>query len=129
MTAELQKCLICGVHEPINTMTKGICEYCVEEIKLKKSSRYLVEQHNKAKNENPYLLLGFLEFAILSTLMFVFFPWSLLFCLIFYGMEQTKLIVIALLHDFAKTAWAIFLVALFLIVIIVIIFIFVYFVK
>ena len=34
-------------------------------------------QENIEKNENPYLLLGFWEFAIMSTLMVVFFPWSL----------------------------------------------------
>jgi hypothetical protein len=59
-----------------------------------------------SQNENKYLLLGFLEFAILATLMTAFFPWSLLFCLFVYGMEETKLIVAALLHDFIKTVFA-----------------------
>tara|TARA_E500000178_G_scaffold45723_1_gene40960 strand:- start:2504 stop:2776 length:273 start_codon:yes stop_codon:yes gene_type:complete len=55
------------------------------------------------KKENPYLLLDFWHFAIISTLMILFFPWSLLFCVFFYGLERTKLIVVALLHDAFKT--------------------------
>ena len=58
-------------------------------------------------DQNPYLLLGFWEFAILSTLMIVFFPWSLLFCLFVYGMEDTKAICSALIHDALKTAIAV----------------------
>jgi len=62
-----------------------------------------------SQSENKYLVLGFLEFAILATLMTVFFPWSLLFCLFVFGMEETKLIVAALLHDFIKTVFALVL--------------------
>lgn len=58
------------------------------------------------EKENPYLLLDFWEFVILSTLMVAFFPWSLLFCLFFYGMKDTKLIMAALIHDAIKTALA-----------------------
>ena len=58
------------------------------------------------EKENPYLLLDFWEFVILSTLMVAFFPWSLLFCLFFYGMEDTKFIIAALIHDAVKTALA-----------------------
>jgi hypothetical protein len=57
--------------------------------------------------ENKFLILGFWEFAILSTLMTVFFPWSLLFCVVSYGLRDTKLIVIALFHDAVKTALAV----------------------
>lgn len=63
----------------------------------------------KNENENPFLIMGFWEFTIIATLMTVFFPWSLLFCVIFYGLEHTKLLVIALLHDFVKTVLAILL--------------------
>lgn len=59
-----------------------------------------------SQNENKYLVLGFLEFTILATLMTVFFPWSLLFCFFVYGMDETKLIITALLHDFIKTIFA-----------------------
>ena len=61
-----------------------------------------------AEESNPYLTKGFFEFAIIATLMVAFFPWSLLFCLFFLGMENTKLLVVALLHDAATTLWAIF---------------------
>jgi len=57
--------------------------------------------------ENRFLALGFFEFAIISTLMIAFFPLSLLFCLLFYGLQDTTLLVKALLHDFLKTIGAI----------------------
>ena len=31
--------------------------------------------------------------------MTVFFPWSLLFCVVFYGFQNTNFLIIALLHD------------------------------
>jgi hypothetical protein len=66
------------------------------------------EDINEMKEEeNKYLLMGFLEFAIIATLMTLFFPWSLLFCLIFLGMTETKLLLAALLHDFVKTVLAV----------------------
>jgi hypothetical protein len=57
--------------------------------------------------ENKFLILGFWEFAILSTLMTVFFPWSLLFCVVCYGLQETKLIIIALFHDAVTTLLAV----------------------
>jgi hypothetical protein len=59
------------------------------------------------EGENPYLEMDFIEFAILSTLMVVFFPWSLLFCVFFYGLAETKLIVLALIHDAFRTFMAV----------------------
>ena len=59
------------------------------------------------EGENPYLEMDFIEFAILSTLMVVFFPWSLLFCVFYYGLAETKLIVLALIHDAWKTFMAV----------------------
>ena len=53
--------------------------------------------------ENPYNKLGFFKFLLLSTAMILFFPWSILFCLIFLGVEQTKLIFLALVEDIGKT--------------------------
>ena len=67
-------------------------------------------------NGNPYLVMGFWEFAITATLMTVFFPWSLLFCVVFYGFSNTKLLLIALLHDLLKTVFAILAVVIPLIV-------------
>jgi len=64
-------------------------------------------QRPKEEPENPYLIMDFWHFAIISTLMVVFFPWSLLFCVIVYGLEETKLICLALMHDALKTFLAI----------------------
>jgi len=70
-------------------------------------------------DENPFLIMGFFEFAIISTLMVVFFPWSLVFCLFFYGMDFTKLLVIALLHDLIKTIFAVLSIVVPLIILII----------
>ena len=59
------------------------------------------------QQDNKYLLLDFWEFAIISTLVVVFFPWSLLFSVVVYGLESTKLLIFALLHDAIKTLFAI----------------------
>ncbi len=57
--------------------------------------------------KEPRLILGFWEMGIIGTLMVVFFPWSLLFCVFVYGQEYTKVLVIVLVHDKVKTALAI----------------------
>ena len=62
--------------------------------------------HNE-QPENPYLIMNFWNFAILSTLMCTFFPWSLLFCVFVYGLEETKYICLALIHDALKTFLAV----------------------
>ena len=97
------KCKRCGIAELSETLIDGVCEDCRVERRQEATDVVRVN----GKSENPYLMLGFFEFAILSTLMVVFFPWSLLFCVIFFGIEATKLIVIALLHDFLKTVFAV----------------------
>ncbi len=58
-------------------------------------------------SQNKYLIMDFWEFAIISTLMTVFFPWSLLYCVVVYGLTHTKLIILAMLHDLIKTALAV----------------------
>ena len=80
-------------------------------------------ENKKNSSENPYLLLGFWNFAIISTLVVAFFPFSLLFCVIFYGLEQTKFLIAALLHDAIKTFLAVFSVVLSIIIVVVVIFI------
>ncbi len=55
------------------------------------------------RKSNPYLKLNFWEFLALSTVMLLFFPWSILVCLLIYGVDETKLIVLAVVEDFAKT--------------------------
>ncbi len=59
------------------------------------------------ESKNSKLILGFWEMGIIGTLMVVFFPWSLLFCVLVYGMDSTKELIFALIHDAAKTALAI----------------------
>ena len=66
-----------------------------------------MNRSDKEELENPYLIMGFWDFAITATLISVFFPWSLLFCVVFYGLQNTKLLLIALLHDLLKTIFAI----------------------
>ena len=73
---------------------------------------------DQEQTENKYLLLGFWEFAILSTLVVVFFPWSLLFSLVFTGMDSTKLLIFALLHDAIKTLRAIIAIIISIVIII-----------
>ena len=53
--------------------------------------------------ENKFLNLGWKEFLFISTVFTFFFPWSILFCLIYLGYEDTKLLVKALLDDWVKT--------------------------
>ena len=55
----------------------------------------------------------------MCTLMVAFFPWSLLFCVIFYGFTATKLIILALIHDALKTIFAILSIVVSLAVIII----------
>ena len=73
--------------------------------------KQLVEEHHveikKSEDENRFLIMGFWEFAIISTLMTVFFPWSLLYCVVVYGLQETKFLVIALFHDVLKTVLAV----------------------
>ena len=76
---------------------------------------------NLQSDTNPYLMMGFWEFAITATLMAMFFPWSLLFCVVFYGFQNTKLLLLALLHDLLKTVFAILAVAIPVIVAIIIV--------
>ena len=60
-----------------------------------------------SEQENPYLLLGIVQFGIIATLMVVFFPWSLLLCVVFLGMDKTILLIAAMLHDFVKSVLAV----------------------
>ena len=84
-----------------------------------------MEKQNRNDIENPYLIMGIWEFAITATLITVFFPLSLLFCVVFYGFQNTKFLIIALLHDLVKTVFAILAVILPLVIgIIALIFIF-----
>lgn len=65
----------------------------------------MTQTHKKKEHresEHPFLLMEFWRWALLSILMVVLFPWSLLFCLFFYGVNGTIFLCSALLHDAMK---------------------------
>jgi hypothetical protein len=109
-----EKCKRCGIHESSETIVGGVCEYCRAERPQNSQSPYCASE-----SDSPYLLFGFVELAIISTLMVAFFPWSLLFCVFFFGIYETKLIILALLHDLFKTILAVLSVVVPLVVVVV----------
>jgi len=72
-----------------------------------------------SSEDNKYLLMGFWEFTIIATLFLSFFPLSLLICVCFLGIEDTKFLVLALLHDFVKTALTVLAIIITLIILVV----------
>jgi len=81
---------------------KGINNYPYKKMKNTKLPLGYMDEDAK----NPFLILGFWEFAIISALVVSLFPLSLLFSLFFFGMERTVLLVSALFHDLVKTLMA-----------------------
>jgi curved DNA-binding protein CbpA len=61
-------------------------------------------------SEQDFLILEFWKFAILSTLVVAFFPFSLFFSWLVYGMDTTKGLVMAMVHDGVRTILSIILV-------------------
>ncbi len=86
------------------TKQRDELEKAIEHEKRRLSSSPNQEQ---SQTENRYLIMGFWEFSIISTLMIVFFPWSLLYCVIVHGLKDTKYILIAMTHDLIKTLFAV----------------------
>jgi hypothetical protein len=81
-----------------------------KELQIQIDQEKLVEgkqAETSSENKNRFLIMGFWEFAIISTLMTVFFPWSLLYCVVVYGLQDTKFLIIALFHDVLKTVLAV----------------------
>jgi hypothetical protein len=66
----------------------------------------VTEPFEKDDSVNPYLELGFLRFALLTTIVTAFFPWSLLANLLFKGLADTKFLIAALLRDYLQTLLA-----------------------
>ena len=66
----------------------------------------VTEPVEKDDSLNPYLELGFLRFALLTTIVTAFFPWSLLVNLLFKGLADTKFLIAALLRDYLQTLLA-----------------------
>jgi len=80
------------------------------QLQIDKEKQLVDAKHVESKRieeENRFLIMGFWDFAIISTLMTVFFPWSLLYCVVVYGLQETKFLVIALFHDVLKTVLAV----------------------
>ena len=102
--SEFTACKLCGVHEKTSTLVDGVCVECANPKNKMKQAGLL---HFQDQLENRFLVMGFWEFAIISTLMAVFFPWSLLFCVVFLELEDTKFLVLALVHDLLKTLIAV----------------------
>ena len=76
---------------------------------------------NLVKEKNRFKEMGFIKFWIFSTLFFITFPLSLIFCLLFLGTKQTKQFIVVLINDYFQT-----ILIIFIIIIIVIIFLFNY---
>ena len=86
-----------------------------KKIKQKKSDReneeWAKRDRNKYDEENS-LKTGtdnFWELAIKTTLIVAFFPWSLLFCIWFYGMDETIYLYKAILRDMLVVVVGLFL--------------------
>ena len=58
-------------------------------------------------NTEKIYFKDFWTFAIISTLMIIFFPWSLLVSVIFFGLDTTKLVIKAILNDLLRTLFAV----------------------
>ena len=60
-------------------------------------------QITKNDDVNPFKDMGFIKFWIVSTVFWLSFPASLVFCFLALGSVKTKQLVKALVHDFLQT--------------------------
>ena len=56
--------------------------------------------------------MGYIKFFFLSTLFFLTFPLSIIFCLVFYGIYETKQFITVLIKDYVQTILIIFILSL-----------------
>ena len=54
-------------------------------------------------NDNPFAAMGFFSFWLISTVFYLTFPLSLGLCLLVMGLQKTKQLIRALVHDFLQT--------------------------
>ena len=86
-----------------------------KKMKQKKSDRENEEWEKRDRNkyyEESSLKTGtdnFWELAIKTTLIVAFFPWSLLFCFWFYGLDETIYLYKAILRDMLVVVVGLFL--------------------
>ena len=56
-----------------------------------------------AQKDDPFKNMGFIKFWVVSSLFWISFPASLLFCCIILGAPKTRQLLTALRHDFLQT--------------------------
>ena len=71
------------------------------------------------QQKNKFKEMGFFKFWFYSTLFFVTFPISLLFCLLFFGFNKTTQFITALIKDYVQTILIIFILSLSILVFII----------
>ena len=71
------------------------------------------------QQKNKFKEMGCFKFWFYSTLFFVTFPISLLFCLLFFGFNKTKQFINALIKDYVQTILIIFILSLSILVFII----------
>ena len=54
-------------------------------------------------DDNPFDVMGFISFWLVSKLFYLTFPLSLRLCLLVMGRHRTKQLIPALVHDFLQT--------------------------
>ena len=64
------------------------------------------------QEKNRFKEMGFIKFWFFSTLFFLTFPLSIIFCLVFFGLYETKQFVIVLVKDYMQTMFIIFILCL-----------------
>ena len=61
------------------------------------------------QEKNRFKEMGFIKFWFFSTLFFLTFPLSIIFCLVFFGLNETKQFVTILVKDYMQTMFIIFI--------------------
>ena len=64
------------------------------------------------EEKNRFKEMGFIKFWFFSTLFFLTFPLSIIFCLVFFGLYETKQFVTFLVKDYMQTMFIIFILCL-----------------
>ena len=71
------------------------------------------------QEKNRFKEMGFIKFWFFSTLFFLTFPLSIIFCLVFFGLYETKQFVTFLVKDYMQTMFIIFILCLSIITLII----------
>ena len=64
------------------------------------------------QEKNRFKEMGFIKFWFFSTLFFLTFPLSIIFCLVFFGLYDTKQFVIFLVKDYIQSMFIILILCL-----------------